>query len=224
MLKRLLMIGAPVAASISVGAGAGVGAASADPAVWGGPGTPPCAPPLSPQQQSRWSRGGPGRHATGKACRCRSVHRAASADDVVLRGSCSRSSSPWPPIHYCARRYHSSLSSNHDFRRLAGERTPCGPPTKGATQMKKITIAGAAVAAVAGPLVALGLSTGMASADAGDKGYGSQPGFEQATGQYGRCRCRLLRCVRHLRRRETRSGPSDSDRPPWSQRPPDGPE
>ena len=48
--------------------------------------------------------------------------------------------------------------------------------------MKKITIAGAAVAAVAGPLVALGLSTGMASADAGDKGYGSQPGFEQATG------------------------------------------
>ena len=29
----------------------GVGAASADPAVCGGPTTPPCAPPLSPQQQ-----------------------------------------------------------------------------------------------------------------------------------------------------------------------------
>src|SRR4029077_9569714 len=50
MLKRLLVTGA-AAASIIVGGCAGVGAASADPAVWGGPGTPPCAPPLSPEQQ-----------------------------------------------------------------------------------------------------------------------------------------------------------------------------
>ena len=50
MLKRLLMTGA-VAASIIVGGCVGVGAASADPAVCGGPGTPPCAPPLSPEQQ-----------------------------------------------------------------------------------------------------------------------------------------------------------------------------
>lgn len=50
MLKRLLMIGT-VAASISIGGFVGVGAASADPAVCGVPGTPPCAPSLSPQQQ-----------------------------------------------------------------------------------------------------------------------------------------------------------------------------
>jgi len=50
MLKRLLMTGA-VAASIIVGGCAGMSAASADPAVCGGPGTPPCAPPLSPEQQ-----------------------------------------------------------------------------------------------------------------------------------------------------------------------------
>jgi hypothetical protein len=43
--------------------------------------------------------------------------------------------------------------------------------------MKKITIAGAAVAAVAGPLVALGLNTATAFADAG--GYCSQPGCLQ---------------------------------------------
>ena len=50
MLKRLLMTGA-VAASIIVGGFAGMSAASADHAVCGGPGTPPCAPPLSPEQQ-----------------------------------------------------------------------------------------------------------------------------------------------------------------------------
>jgi hypothetical protein len=50
MLKRLLMMGA-VAASIGVGGCLGVGAASANPAVCGGPATPPCAPPLSPEQQ-----------------------------------------------------------------------------------------------------------------------------------------------------------------------------
>ena len=50
MLKRLLVTGA-AAASIIVGGCAGVGAASADPAVCGGPGTPPYAPPLSPEQQ-----------------------------------------------------------------------------------------------------------------------------------------------------------------------------
>ncbi len=50
MLKRFLMIGA-VAASISVGGCVDMGAASADPAVCGGPGTPPCAPPLSAEQQ-----------------------------------------------------------------------------------------------------------------------------------------------------------------------------
>jgi hypothetical protein len=50
VLKRFLMIGA-IAASISVGGYVDVGAASADPAVCGGPGTPPCAPGLSPEQQ-----------------------------------------------------------------------------------------------------------------------------------------------------------------------------
>ena len=50
MLRRLLMIGA-VAASIGVGGGMGMGAASADPGVCGVPGSPPCAPSLSPEQQ-----------------------------------------------------------------------------------------------------------------------------------------------------------------------------
>jgi hypothetical protein len=49
-LKRFLMTGV-VAASISVGGYVGMAAASADPAVCGGPTTPPCAPPLSPEQQ-----------------------------------------------------------------------------------------------------------------------------------------------------------------------------
>ena len=49
MVKRLLLIGA-VAASMSVGGLAGVGAASAQP-VCGVPGTLPCAPALSPEQQ-----------------------------------------------------------------------------------------------------------------------------------------------------------------------------
>ena len=49
MLKRLLLIGA-VAGSISVGGFLGMGAASAEP-VCGVPGTPPCAPSLSPEQQ-----------------------------------------------------------------------------------------------------------------------------------------------------------------------------
>ncbi|HEX2286676.1 MAG TPA: hypothetical protein VHI10_17940 [Mycobacterium sp.] len=49
MLKRLLTIGA-VSATISVGGFWGVGVASADP-VCGAPGKPPCAPPLSPEQQ-----------------------------------------------------------------------------------------------------------------------------------------------------------------------------
>jgi hypothetical protein len=49
MLKRLLMIGA-VVGSIGVGGLVGAGVASADP-VCGVPGTPPCAPSLSPEQQ-----------------------------------------------------------------------------------------------------------------------------------------------------------------------------
>jgi hypothetical protein len=49
MLKRLLLVGA-VAGSISFGGFWGVGAASADP-VCGVPGTPACAPSLSPEQQ-----------------------------------------------------------------------------------------------------------------------------------------------------------------------------
>ena len=52
MLKHLLMVGA-VAPSTSIGGCVGVGAASADP-VCGGPGTPPYAPPLSPEQQCAW--------------------------------------------------------------------------------------------------------------------------------------------------------------------------
>jgi hypothetical protein len=50
MWKRLLMAVA-VAASLSAGSYASVGVASADPAVCGGPDTPPCAPALSPEQQ-----------------------------------------------------------------------------------------------------------------------------------------------------------------------------
>jgi hypothetical protein len=49
MIKRFLMTGA-VAASISFGGFVGVAVASADP-VCGVPGTPPCAPSLSPEQQ-----------------------------------------------------------------------------------------------------------------------------------------------------------------------------
>ncbi|WP_099042281.1 hypothetical protein [Mycobacterium neglectum] len=50
MLRRLL-IGGAAAASIIVGGGMAMGAASADPAVCGVPGMPPCAPSLSPEQQ-----------------------------------------------------------------------------------------------------------------------------------------------------------------------------
>ena len=81
MLKRLLMIGA-VAASIIVGGCVDVGAASADPAVCGGPGRRRVRRRSVPSSSARWSRGGPGRRATGWVCRFRSVHRAASADDV----------------------------------------------------------------------------------------------------------------------------------------------
>jgi hypothetical protein len=49
MVKRLLLIGV-VAASIGVGGWVGVGTASAQP-VCGVPGTPLCAPSLSPEQQ-----------------------------------------------------------------------------------------------------------------------------------------------------------------------------
>jgi hypothetical protein len=50
MLKRLLIVGT-VAASIIAGGCVYVAVASANPAVCGGPATPPCAPPLSPEQQ-----------------------------------------------------------------------------------------------------------------------------------------------------------------------------
>jgi hypothetical protein len=49
MLKRLLLIGT-AAASIGIGSYVGMGTASADP-VCGVPGTLPCAPALSPEQQ-----------------------------------------------------------------------------------------------------------------------------------------------------------------------------